>query len=48
MFGSGWLDVGIEYLFTRRDLFGGARRPGRRATGIGIANRVLFAAIARF
>ncbi len=30
-FGSGWLDLGVEYLFTRRDLYGGRDRggPGR-------------------
>ncbi|MEO3472066.1 DcaP family trimeric outer membrane transporter [Roseomonas sp. CAU 1739] len=47
-FGSGWLDLGIEYLFTRRDLFGGATAAGLAGDGHGIANRVLFAAIARF
>lgn len=48
VFNSGWLDVGIEYLFTRRDLFGGAQAAGPAGFGHGIANRVLFAAIARF
>lgn len=48
VFSSGWLDVGIEYLFTRRDLFGGAQASGPAGFGHGIANRVLFAAIARF
>jgi hypothetical protein len=47
-FGSGWLDLGVEYLFTRRDLFGGAMAAGTAGAGHGIANRVLFAAIARF
>ncbi|MFL1461396.1 DcaP family trimeric outer membrane transporter [Roseococcus sp. DSY-14] len=36
---TGWLDVGLEYLYTRRDLAG----PGH-----GEANRFLFGAIARF
>ncbi|GGJ12706.1 porin [Neoroseomonas lacus] len=47
-FGSGWLDLGVEYLFTRRDLYGGASAAGSAGAGHGIANRVLFAAIARF
>jgi len=48
VFGSGWLDLGVEYLFTRRDRFGGATAAGLAGAGHGIANRVLFAAIARF
>lgn len=48
VFNSGWLDLGVEYLFTRRDLFGGAQAGGPAGFGHGIANRVLFAAIARF
>jgi hypothetical protein len=48
VFNSGWLDVGIEYLFTRRDLFGGTQAGGNAGFGHAIANRVLFAAIARF
>ena len=34
-FGSGWLDVGLEYVFTRRDLFGGTAAAGSagRASG---------------
>jgi hypothetical protein len=47
-FGSGWLDLGVEYLFTRRNLYGGATAAGLAGDGHGIANRVLFAAIARF
>jgi hypothetical protein len=46
--GTGWLDVGLEYLLTRRDLFGGAAASGQGVAGHGIANRVLFAATARF
>ncbi len=48
VFGSGWLDLGLEYLFTRRDLYGGATAAGLAGAGHGIANRILFAAIARF
>ena len=34
VFGAGWLDVGAEYLYTRRDVLGGAQatRHGRRRT----------------
>ena len=48
VFGSGWLDVGIEYLFTRRDVFGGSAATGSAGYGNGIANRVLVGAVARF
>jgi hypothetical protein len=47
-FGSGWLDVGAEYVFTRRDLFGGSAAAGPAGAGYGVANRLLFATIARF
>lgn len=45
---TGWLDLGVEYLFTRRDLFGGAAAAGPGGVGHGIANRLLFGAVARF
>ncbi|PWS36186.1 hypothetical protein DFH01_13365 [Falsiroseomonas bella] len=46
---TGWLDIGVEYLFTRRDLFGGAAAAmGAGGIGHGIQNRVLFGAVARF
>jgi len=48
VFGSGWLDVGLEYLFTRRDIFGGSAATGPAGYGTGIANRVLVGAVARF
>lgn len=48
VFGSGWLDLGLEYVFTRRDLEGGALAAGPGGVGHGIANRILFAVIARF
>lgn len=47
VFGPGWLDVGVEYLFTRRDLAAGAAANGGQP-GRGIANRFLFGAVARF
>ncbi|MEN0072864.1 MAG: DcaP family trimeric outer membrane transporter, partial [Paracraurococcus sp.] len=45
---TGWLDVGLEYLFTRRDLFGGAAAAGPGGVGHGIGNRILLGAVARF
>jgi hypothetical protein len=46
---TGWLDVGVEYLYTRRDLFGGAAAAmGAGGVGHGVQNRVLFGAVARF
>ena len=45
---TGWLDIGLEYLFTRRDLFGGATTAGTGGSGHGVANRVLLGAVARF
>jgi hypothetical protein len=48
VFGSGWLDVGAEYVFTRRDLFGGSAAAGTAGSGLGVANRILAAAVARF
>jgi hypothetical protein len=46
--GSGWLDIGAEYLFTRRDIFGGARATGPDLGGKGIGHRVMIGVIARF
>jgi hypothetical protein len=48
VFGAGWLDIGLEYVFTRRDIQGGAAAAGPGQVGHGIANRFLFATIARF
>jgi DcaP outer membrane protein len=48
VFGSGWLDVGLEYVFTRRDLFGGQAQAGAAGAGLGIANRFVAAAVGRF
>jgi hypothetical protein len=45
---TGWLDLGIEYLFTRRDLFGGAVAAGAGGAGHGIGNRALVGAVGRF
>jgi hypothetical protein len=46
--GSGWLDLGVEYVFTRRDVFGGTEQTGPAGTGHGIANRFLVAGVVRF
>ncbi|MBX9698505.1 MAG: porin, partial [Acetobacteraceae bacterium] len=45
---TGWLDLGLEYLFTRRDIYGGAAATGPGAVGHGIGNRILMGAVARF
>ncbi len=47
-FSQGWLDLGLEYLFTRRDIAGSGAALGGQGSGAGIANRVLFGAVARF
>lgn len=46
--GNGWLDAGVEYVFTRRDVFGGAGATGTAGVGHGIANRIVAAGIGRF
>jgi hypothetical protein len=43
----GWLDVGVEYVFSRRDIEGGAQAAGT-GTGHGIANRLVGFALVRF
>jgi hypothetical protein len=48
VFGSSWLDLGLEYVFTRRDLFGGSAAAGSAGSGLGVANRFLAAAVGRF
>jgi hypothetical protein len=48
VFGSGWLDVGLEYVFTRRDIFGGSAATGSAGYGTAIQNRVLGGVVARF
>jgi hypothetical protein len=45
---TGWLDLGLEYLFTRRDIFNGSLASGPAVAGHGIANRLLFGVVARF
>jgi hypothetical protein len=48
VFGSGWLDIGLEYLWTRRTVFGGDAMTLPAGQDVGVANRILFATIARF
>ncbi len=48
VFGSGWLDVALEYLYTRRGAFGGSEATLPTGLGYGISNRVLGAVTARF
>ena len=47
-FGSGAVDVGLEYVFTRRDLFGGSAAAGSAGAGLGVANRIVGAVVGRF
>ena len=47
-FGSGFVDVGLEYVFTRRDLFGGSAAAGSAGAGLGVANRIVGAVVGRF
>jgi hypothetical protein len=45
---TAWLDLGLEYLYTRRDVFGGVTATGTAGSGYGVANRFVGAATARF
>lgn len=45
---TGWLDAGIEYIYTKRDVFGGAAATGAAGAGYGVANRFMAAATVRF
>ncbi|WP_237215343.1 DcaP family trimeric outer membrane transporter, partial [Falsiroseomonas oryziterrae] len=46
--GHGWLDVGLEYIYYRRDLQGGASASSPSQGGYGIEQRIQASAIARF
>lgn len=48
VFGSGWLDVALEYLYTQRGVFGGGAATWPTGAGYGVSNRVLGAVTARF
>jgi hypothetical protein len=45
---TGWLDVGIEYMYTRRNVFGGSAATETAGIGYGSANRIMAAAIGHF
>lgn len=45
---TGWLDVGLEYIYSKRDVFGGSAATGAAGSGYGVANRFMGAAIVRF
>jgi hypothetical protein len=44
----GWLDLGMEYVFSRRDLEGGAAATAPGGVGHGIANRLVAFGLVRF
>jgi hypothetical protein len=46
--GTGWLDVGLEYVYSRRDVYGGTAATAPVSAGSGTANRVLGSATVRF
>jgi hypothetical protein len=48
VFGSGAVDVGLEYILTRRDLFGGSSAAGSVGAGLGITNRIVGVVVGRF
>ncbi len=45
---TGWLDVGLEYVYTHRDVVGGSVATGTAGAGFATANRVLGSVTARF
>lgn len=46
--GTGWLDVGLEYVYSRRNVLGGTAATAPAGAGSGTANRVLGSVTARF
>jgi hypothetical protein len=46
--GNGWLDVGIEYVYSHRDVFGGTAATAPAGLGYATANRVLGSVTMRF
>ena len=48
VFSSGWLDLGIEYVYSHRELLGGSMAAGAAGDGEGHANRVLVGGVVRF
>jgi hypothetical protein len=45
---TGWLNAGLEYVYTRRDVFGGTAATAPVGAGYGVANRLVAAATVRF
>jgi hypothetical protein len=46
--GTGWLDVGLEYVYAHRNVFGGAAATSPAGVGLATANRVLGSVTVRF
>jgi hypothetical protein len=46
--GTGWLDVGLEYVYSHRDVFGGTVATGTAGADFATANRVLGSVTVRF
>ena len=46
--GTGWLDVGIEYVYTHRDVLGGAAATATAGLGYATSNRVVGSVTMRF
>ena len=46
--GTGWLDVGLEYVYTHRDVFGGSAAAATAGLGFASANRIVGSVTARF
>ena len=46
--GTGWLDVGLEYVYSNRDVFGGIVATSPAGEGFATGNRVLGSITARF
>lgn len=46
--GTGWLDIGLEYVYAHRDVYGGTAATAPVSAGSGTANRILGSATVRF
>ena len=46
--GNGWLDVGLEYVYSHRNVYGGTAATIPAGFGFATANRVLGSVVARF
>jgi hypothetical protein len=45
---TGWLDTGLEYIYTQREVFGGTAATVPVGAGYGVANRLWASATVRF